>query len=169
MALGLSPRCLGNQHQRLIYDDLGVPEFAVAEGEVAREYHFTASRNVTWRMSNTYLRKYLWMRGARGVRTFFYQAKLPDVVEIRQLMGGKSHVDIKADTGWYKVDIREDDGGLLLQVWASVDAVSCDLCPERTADNIIWPGVALCRFVWNPTPTMAASRWAAGAHDRGVK
>ena len=140
MALGLSPRCLGNQHQRLIYDDLGVPEFAVAEGEVAREYHFTASRNVTWRMSNTYLRKYLWMRGARGVRTFFYQAKLPDVVEIRQLMGGKSHVDIKADTGWYEVDIREDDGGLLLQVWASVDAVSCDLCPERTADNIIWPG-----------------------------
>lgn len=28
---------------------------------------------------------------------------------------------------------------------------------------------ALCRFVWNPTPTMAASMWAAGAHDRGVK
>jgi hypothetical protein len=56
-------------------------------------------------------------------------------------MGGKSHVDIKADTGWYEVDIREDAGGLLLQVWASVDAVSCDLCPERTADNIIWPGV----------------------------
>ena len=28
---------------------------------------------------------------------------------------------------------------------------------------------ALCRFVWNPTPTMAASMRAAGAHDRGVK
>src|SRR5690606_27146200 len=32
MALGLSPRCLGNEQQRVVYDDLGVPEFAVAEG-----------------------------------------------------------------------------------------------------------------------------------------
>ncbi len=31
------------------------------------------------------------------------------------------------------------------------------------------PQMALCRFVWNPTPTMAASMRAAGAHDRGVK
>lgn len=52
MALGLSPRCLGNEQQRIVYDDLGVPEFAVAEGEAAREYHFSSSRNVSWRMSD---------------------------------------------------------------------------------------------------------------------
>lgn len=141
MALGLTPRCLGNEQQRLVYDDLGVPEFGIAEGEVAREYHFTASRNVTWRMSNAYLRKYLWMRGARGVRAFYYQAKLPDSPELRQLMNGAKHIDLKADTGWYEVDIRENDEDLLLQVWASVDAVSCELCPERSADHITWPGV----------------------------
>ncbi len=141
MALGLSPRCLGNEQQRLIYDDLRVPEFAVAEGEIAREYHFNSSRNVTWRMSNAHLRKYLWMRGARGVRTFFYQAQLPDSPNLRQLMNSQEHDCIKADTGWYEVDLRENDGGLLLQVWASVDAVSCELCPAQSANNIAWPGV----------------------------
>lgn len=141
MALGLTPRCLGNEQQRLVYDDLGIPEFAIAEGEVASEYHFTSSRNVSWRMSNAHLRKYLWMRGARGVRTFFYQAKLPDTPDFRVLMDGKRHADIKADLGWYEIDIREDDDGLLLQVWASVDAVSCVPCLERSASNIAWPGV----------------------------
>lgn len=141
MALGLTPRCLGNEKQRLIYDDLGVPEFAIAEGEVSREYHFESSRNITWRMSNAYLRKYLWMRGARGVRTFFYQAKLPDGPELRHLMNGERHIDIKPKFGWFEIDIREDHGGLLLQVWASVDAVSCELCPELSANNITWPGV----------------------------
>ena len=141
MALGLSPRCLGNEQQRLVYDDLAVPEFAVAEGEAAREYHFNSSRNVTWKMSNAHLRKYLWLRGARGVRTFFYQAQLADTPELRQLMNGKHHVDIKPALGWYEIDIRENNGGLLLQVWASVNAVSCELCRERTANNITWPGV----------------------------
>lgn len=141
MALGLSPRCIGNDQQRLVYDDLGVPEFAVADGEVSREYHYTSSHDVTWRMSNAHLRKYLWLRGAKGVRTFFYEAQLPDSAELRQLMNGQRHIDIKPDAGWYEIDIREKDGGLLLQVWATVDAVSCELCPERTADNIDWPGV----------------------------
>lgn len=141
MSLGLSPRCLGNEQQRIVYDDLGIPEFAIAEGEAAREYHFSSSRNVTWRMSNAHLRKYLWLRGARGVRTFFYQAKLPDAPELRQLMNGKEHVEINSDSGWYTLDLREDDEFLLLQVWASVDAVSCELCPEQSADNITWPGI----------------------------
>lgn len=34
MALGLTPRCLGNEQQRLVYDDLELPEFGVAEGEI---------------------------------------------------------------------------------------------------------------------------------------
>jgi len=141
MTLGLSPRCLGNEQQRVVYDDLGIPEFAVAEGELAREHHYTSSRNVTWQMSNAHLRKYLWMRGARGVRSFFYQAKLPDSQELRQLMGGQRHTELKSDLGWYLIDIREHKGGLLLQVWASVDAVSCVMCPERSANNLAWPGV----------------------------
>lgn len=141
MALGLSPRCLGNEHQRVVYDDLGVPEFAVAEGELSREYYFQSSRNVSWRMSNAHLRKYLWMRGARGVRSFFYQASLPDSPELRQLMNGQRHADLKSDLGWYEIDIQEQRGRLLLQVWASVDAVSCEMCPERSADNLLWPGV----------------------------
>jgi hypothetical protein len=56
-------------------------------------------------------------------------------------MNGQRHIDIKPEAGWYEIDISEKDGGLLLQVWATVDAVSCELCPERTADNIDWPGV----------------------------
>lgn len=142
MALGLTPRCLGNNEQRLVYDDLGMPEFAVAEGEVSREYHFSASRNVSWRMSNEYLRKYLWMRGCRGVRVFFYQAQCPDSPEFRALMAGRPHVSIQPDNSWYHVDIREHKGSLLLQVWASVEAVTCELCPEQTAENVSWPGVA---------------------------
>ncbi|AJZ56144.1 putative bpiB05 (plasmid) [Paraburkholderia fungorum] len=141
MALGLSPRCLGNEQQRIVYDDLGIPEFAVAEGEIAREYHYKSSRNVTWRMSNAHLRKYLWMRGARGVRSFYYQASLPDSPELRHFMGGQRHIDLKSDLGWYQIDIQEQRGRLLLQVWASVDAVSCEMCPERSADNIVWFGV----------------------------
>jgi hypothetical protein len=93
-------------------------------------------------MSNEYLRKYLWMRGARGVRVFFYQALLPDSMDLRALMAGQPHVDIKAADGWYEIDIREHRAGLLLQVWATVDAVSCELCPEQTADGIQWPGIA---------------------------
>jgi hypothetical protein len=141
MALGLTPRCLGNNEQRLVYDDLGMPEFSVAEGEVSREYHYSASRNVSWRMSNEYLRKYLWMRGCRGVRAFFYQALCPDIPELRNLMSGTRHISIQPDNSWYNVDIREDQGSLLLQVWASVEAVSCELCPEQTAENVSWPGV----------------------------
>lgn len=141
MALGLTPRCLGNDEQRLVYDDLGVPEFGIAEGEVSREYHYISSRNVSWRMSNEYLRRYLWMRGARGVRAFFYQARCPDGPELRALMGGQPHVDIKPASGWCEIDLREHHGSLLLQVWATVDAISCELCPARTAENIAWPGI----------------------------
>lgn len=141
MALGLSPRCLGNELQRVVYDDLGVPEFAVAEGELSREYYFQSSRNISWLMSNAHLRKYLWMRGARGVRSFFYQASLPDSPELRLLMRGQSHVNLKSDLGWYEIDIQEHEDRLLLQVWASVEAVSCEMCPERSADNLVWPGV----------------------------
>jgi len=142
MTLGLTPRCVGNDHQRLVYDDLGLPEFGVAEGEVSSDYHWDLKRAVSWRMSNEYLRRYLWLRGARGVRVFYYSAQLPDVPEVRAIMGGESHVVRKPAEGiaWYELDIREHKGGLLLQLWASVEAVMPELCPEQTAAGILWPG-----------------------------
>ena len=40
MALGLSPRCLGGDLQKVIFDDLSLPEFGVVEGEISTEYYF---------------------------------------------------------------------------------------------------------------------------------
>lgn len=144
MTLGLTPRCVGNDQQRLVYDDLRLPEFGVAEGEVSSDYHWNLKRTVSWRMSNEYLRRYLWLRGSRGVRVFYYSAQLPDVPEVRAIMGGESHVVCKPVEGvtWYELDIREHKGGLLLQLWASVEAVMPELCPEQTAEGIQWPGDA---------------------------
>jgi len=142
MTLGLTPRCVGNDQQRLVYDDLGLPEFGVAEGEVSTDYYWSLKRSVSWWMSNEYLRRYLWLRGARGVRTFYYSAQLADVPEIRAIMEGESHVVHKPAEGivWYELDIREHKGGLLLQLWASVEAVMPELCPEQSAEGILWPG-----------------------------
>lgn len=142
MTLGLTPRCVGNDQQRLVYDDLELPEFGVAEGEVSSEYHWSLKRAVSWRMSNEYLRRYLWLRGARGVRVFYYSVLLPDVPEIRAIMDGEPHVFRKPTDGvaWYELDIREHKGRPLLQLWASVEAVMPELCPEQTAEGIQWPG-----------------------------
>ncbi len=151
MTLGLTPRCIGNDQQRLIYDDLSLPEYGVADGEISTDYHYTLKRTVSWKMSNEYLRRYLWLRGARGVRVFYYSALLTDTPEIRAIMGGKSHVERKPAAGapWYILDIREQErytcehnDKLLLQLWASVDAVMPELCPEQNADGILWPGDA---------------------------
>lgn len=141
MALGLTASCIGNNEQRLVYDHLGLPEFGVAEGEISANYHWEVSRNVIWRMSNEYLRKYLWMRGAVGVRSFYYSAVLPDAPELVALMAGKEYIDLKAEGNWCDGDIRKDERGLLLQVWATVAAVSCELCPEQTAEGLEWPGL----------------------------
>ena len=142
MALGLSPRCIGGDVQKVVYDDLSLPEFAVAEGEISTEYYYSPKRNVRWIISNEYLRRYLWMRGAYGVRVFFYEALLPDGPELRVLMSGESHVTLRAKEGWYTLDIREHRGGLLVQIWAAVVAIPPELCPERSADGLMWPGVA---------------------------
>ena len=141
MALGLTARCVGSDHQRLVYDDLSLPAAGVAEGEVSSQYHFEPSRNVNWRMSNEYLRKYLWMRGAVGVRNFYYQASLPDRPELRALMNGDAHYVSAPGGGWYDFDLREHQGRLQLQLWATVVAVSCELSPNPSADGLAWPGI----------------------------
>ena len=141
VAHGLTPRLLGGDHQKLIYDDLSLPEFGVAEGEVSTEYHYTSKRNVNWSMSNEYLRRYLWMRGTYGVRLFFYQALLPDQPGLRIHMQGKKHAKLTPEKGWYDLDIREHKGGLLIQVWAIIHAIEPELCLEPSAEGLIWPGV----------------------------
>lgn len=140
MALGLTATCLGNDQQRLVYDDLGLPEFGVADGEVSANYEWEVSRNVSWRMSNEYLRKYLWLRGAVGVRCFYYAAIFPDTPELRAVMDGGVDGLIKPAGDWCELDIRKDDGGLHVQVWATVAAVSCELCAEQSAEGLEWPG-----------------------------
>ena len=142
MALGLSPRCLGGEEQKVIYDDLSLPKFAVAEGEISTEYYYSSKRNVRWIMSNEYLRRYLWMRGSYGVRVFFYETLLPDGPELRALMSGESHVQLGERNDWYTLDIREHEGRLLVQVWAAVVAVPAEPCPEPSADGVTWPGVS---------------------------
>jgi len=155
MALGLTPRCLGNQEQRLVYDDLSVPNFDIADGEVSAEFHWNASRNIRWRIRNDYLRDYLWLRGGVGVRTFYYQGVLPDCAEVRGLMNGSTHACVGTKDGWFEVDIREHDGKLLLQVWAAVVAVSCDRCAAPSADGLAWPGIA------GPVTRASANAWLA--------
>ncbi|MGY4750595.1 hypothetical protein ACVNHC_12110 [Pannonibacter sp. Q-1] len=140
MALGLSSRTLGGAQQRIIYDDLSLPEFAIAEGEISTQYYYSAQRSVQWTMSNEYLRRYLWMRGAHGVRVFFYEALLPESPELRSLMADQTHVELAPEGGWFRLNIQEFNGGLLIQVWASVAAVAPELCSEQTADGLIWPG-----------------------------
>lgn len=156
MALGLTPRSIGGDHQRLIYDDLGEPVFDVAEGEISSEFYFTSSRPVKWRMSNAYLRRYLWMRGAVGVRVFFYQARVPDTPALRDLMQGQAQWCVQPTGGWFELDIQEYEGELLLQLWASVVAVSCEQAPEATAHGLIWPGI------WNPITKRLANTMIHG-------
>lgn len=142
MTLGLSPRCLGGDAQQVVYDDLTVPLFGIVKGEISTEYHFSPKRNVRWLMSNEYLRRYLWMRGAHGIRIFFYEASLPDSSNLRSLMGGQDHVRLNPSGGWYVLDLREHQGRLLLQVWAVVVAIPPQLMSVESADGLVWPGVS---------------------------
>lgn len=144
MLLGLTPSCIGNDDQRLIYDDLTLPEFSVAQGELSTQYHFEHTRNIRWTMSNEYLRRYLWLRAARGVRVFYYEKRLPDSPELRELMGGQQHSAHKPEGGaaWYDMELMEHQGEILLKLWASVEVVMPILCPEQSAEGIVWPGLA---------------------------
>ena len=139
MTLGLSPRVVGNDEQKIIYDDLSLPIIGVSEGDVASEFEFNLKRDVYWTMRNDYLRKYLWMTGCYGVRVFFYEAYIDDSSEVRQLINGNNHYNEIIGNGWGELDIREVDGKILLQLWASVVAVSPVLCSEEDIYSLIWP------------------------------
>ncbi|EGR2554667.1 hypothetical protein DX887_02640 [Vibrio alginolyticus] len=140
MTLGLTPRCIGNDKQRLVYDALNAPEFDIVDGEVSTEYQWHLKRNVCWKMSNEYLRRYLWLREAIGVRVLYYKVQLEDSPSLRESMNGSTHVVLKPTSGpqWYELDLSEHNGGILLQLWASVEAVRPQLCEELDAEALIW-------------------------------
>lgn len=139
MTLGLSPRVVGNDEQKIIYDDLSLPIIGVTEGDIASEFEFKLKRDIYWTMRNDYLRKYLWMIGCYGVRVFFYEAYIDDSSEVRQLLNGNSHYNEIIGNGWGELDIREVNGKLLLQLWASVVAISPVLCREQDIYSLVWP------------------------------
>ena len=56
-------------------------------------------------MSNEYLPRYLWMRGAYAIRVFFFEALLPDGPELRAVMAGDTHVRLGIDSDWYVLDV----------------------------------------------------------------
>lgn len=139
MALGLSARTVGGAHQRLIFDDLRAPVWGVAEGEASNEYEWTSKRQVNWRMRNDYLHRYLWMRGARGVRHFYYSKLLPSTPGVVALLNVEGWCKLKAEDGRYEGDIRPHDGGHLLQLWGAAVVLEPVLSHEPTAEGLIWP------------------------------
>lgn len=142
MELGLSPRCVGGDKQRLIYDDLSLPEFGVADGEISSSYYYQSSRNVSWRMSNEYLRRYLHAQEKYGTRVFFYEANIQETKEISDLLGDGGHFHAEPDNGWFELDIRRINGKTLIQLWAVVCVVTPELCAVQTAAGLSWPGIA---------------------------
>jgi hypothetical protein len=139
MTLGLVPRGFGNYVQKIAYDDLAEPVFDVAGGELSSTYHFAASRNVHWTMSNSYLRRYLWLHGAVGARVFFYEALVDDAPALRDLMQGARIAEL-ASPDWCRVQLREHGRGhLLLQVWATVTAVPPLRLALPDASTLAWP------------------------------
>lgn len=140
MTLGLTPRSVGGENQRIIYDDLSVPTVGVAEGEISSVYYYESSRNIHWQMRNDYLRKYLWQRGQIGVRVFFYEGYIHKKEAYEQLLNGTVHFNRAPIDGWYEMYIRKTDKGILLQVHGAVMAITPEKCKTENIYEITWPG-----------------------------
>ncbi|MHB8283208.1 MAG: hypothetical protein ACYDD1_00870 [Caulobacteraceae bacterium] len=139
MMMGLSPRCVGGDDQRLIYDDLSLPGLAIAEGRASTRHDGDLEHDVLWTINNARLRQYLWQRDASVARVFYYEALLEKTPTLDALMGGGRHLTLSPEAGWFEVDLRAHPGGLLLQVWATVVAVDAERCPPVAADGLNWP------------------------------
>lgn len=140
MTLGLSQRVIGNSEQKAAYDDLSLPMIGVVDGDLTCEYQFRQNKDINWTMRNDYLRNYLWMTGCYGVRVFYYESYVEDSAEIRTLMAGNNHYSSNVGNGWCELEIREIEGKLLLQVHASVSAISPELCKEQDVYALVWAG-----------------------------
>ncbi len=82
MKLGLKPRLIGDDEQKVIFDEVASPSYGVAQGDVSSEYYFKSKKDVKWTMRNEFLRKYLWMKGCIGVKVFFFEAYIERTKEV---------------------------------------------------------------------------------------
>jgi hypothetical protein len=140
MALGLSARTVGGDHQRVIFDDLSEPLFGVADGEASNEYEWTSRRAVNWRMRSDYLHRYLWMRASRGVRHFYYSKSLPWSEALDALLGARDGFVKDAEDGRYRLDLRPFKGAVLLQLWGVAAVLEPQLSQAPSAEHLVWPG-----------------------------
>lgn len=139
VSMGLTPRCVGQDEQRIYYDDLSIPVVGIAEGETSSSYNYVPDRNVHWKMRNDYLRKYLWQRGLLGVRAFYYEGYVQKTDEYETLMQDGFYFE-KPKDGWYELQIRTTEHGVLLQVHGVVIAVTPDKCKKKDIKKLVWPG-----------------------------
>lgn len=138
MTLGLTPRLIGNEEQRIIYDDLASPLLGVASGDVCCEYEFTQSKNIKWSMRNDYLRNYLWMKNCYAFRVFFYEGYIEVTQAIIDLFGDDTFYN-KNISNWGELCLRRIENKVLLQLHAVICAVEPNKCHSINADKIIWP------------------------------
>lgn len=139
LTMGLTARCIGNEQQRLTYDDPRLPLFDVASGEISRTYHFKASRTITWTIRNDYLRKFLWQKGHTAVRSFFYECYLERTPYWTTFFKDKSQSYSEKGEN-FNIDIRQYDEGYFLQVWCTLPILSPTLLPRQDIQKLIWPG-----------------------------
>lgn len=138
--MGLTPRCVGGDEQRVIFDDLSVPTVGVAEGDLACSHYWTPDKNIHWKMRNDYLRRYLWEKDRIGVRVFFYEGYVSDIEYYESLLSEDGFYTEKPEAGWYDLTIRKNDKGILLQIHAVVAAIKSEKCEQKDIYSLIWPG-----------------------------
>lgn len=139
MTMGLTPRCVGGDTQRIVYDDLSVPAVDIADGEVSNSYYYQPDRNIHWHMRNDYLRQYLWQLGHVGVRAFYYEGYVdnPEAYEPYLVDGYYSE---EPESGWYELRILKHEKGIMLQVHGATIALTPEKCAHRDIHSLIWPG-----------------------------
>ena len=140
MTLGLTPRCHSND--TISWDDISNDETDIAFGELSTEYCYEYKRNVSWKIRNDYLRKYLWHLGHVAVRVFYYEQDLPRTKELEEIIGRNGYFTDINNNKWYDFRLFVHPSfpdKICLQVDASVIAALPELCPEKTLEDIIWP------------------------------
>lgn len=140
MPLGLTPRCHCND--TISWDDISNDETDIAFGELSTEYCYEYKRNVSWKIRNDYLRKYLWHLGHAAVRVFYYEQDFPRTKELEEIIGENGYFKDINNNKWYDFRLfvhRGSSDKICLQVEASVVVALPELCPEKTLEDIIWP------------------------------
>nr|QIM10407.1 hypothetical protein PlAlph_2990 [uncultured Alphaproteobacteria bacterium] len=149
MTLGLTPRCHNND--TMSWDDISNDEVDIAFGELSTEYSYGLKRNVSWKIRNDYLRKYLWHLGHAAVRVFYYEHDFPRTKELEEIIGENGYFKDIDNNKWYDFRLFVHPGfpdKICLQVDASVVVALPELCPEKTLEDIIWPDLqrSITRF-----------------------